>query len=164
MAFSDLIDQIEQGSGKFSLDKTYFINNATDMDITVTWSIKEPEARGAGTYHIKAGEKGGPYPQFLAYHIVKELVNREMQREGKAQFFASAIHRSPYEKKFLIEIEGDGTEDPFTAQIREQERRKILEEMKSSPISDAGYTSSESRRKAHKKKGIDDEFEGANRE
>lgn len=182
MAFSNLIEQIEQGTGKFDLDKQYFINNATDQDIEVKWAAKEPTARGHGTYLIKAGEKGGPYPQFLAYHIIKALVSREMQREGKARFFGSAEMRAPYEQKFLQEIHGN-VEDALTASIREQERAKLLREMQINPIVDGvGVTSSETRRLAHEeaqaladtmgqpaqkpaKKGKkdDQEFQGANR-
>lgn len=165
MAFSRLIESIEQGSGKFDLNRTYLIKNTTQEDIEVKWGAMEPDARGAGTYLIKAGEMGGPYPQFLAYHIVKALVSREMQRDGKAKFFGSAEMRAPYEDKYLQEVV-DGAEDPFTAKIREQEREKILSEMKSEPIVDSvGTTSSETRRKELKKKShTDEEFSGANRE
>jgi hypothetical protein len=163
MALSFLIEDIEKGTGKFDLNKTYFINNPTNEDVIVTWGAKEPEARGSGTYRIKSGEKGGPYPQFLAYHIVKALVSREMQKDGKAKFFGSATHRAEYEKKFLIEIEG-GEGDSFTASIREQERTKLLEEMKSQPISEGQVTSSETRRKAlGKKSHTDEEYAGANK-
>lgn len=172
MAFSNLIEQIEQGTGKFDLDKQYFINNASDQDIEVKWAAKEPTARGHGTYLIKAGEKGGPYPQFLAYHIVKALVSREMQREGKAKFFGSAEMRAPYENKFLQEIEGN-VEDAVTASIREQERAKLLVEMGQSPIAAEGVTSSETRRQAieqekeasaKKGKKSGKEFAGANQD
>lgn len=158
MSFSRLIEDIEKGSGKFDLEKTYFINNATDEDIIVTWGAMEPEARGAGTYKIKAGDKGGPYPQFLAYHIVKALVSREMIKDGKAKFFGSAELRAPYEDKFLVEIDQSDGEDPFTAAIREQERAKILEEMKTTSVASEGITSSETRREVVEKKK---EFEGA---
>lgn len=164
MAFSFLIDDIEKGTGKFSLTKSYFINNPTDEDIIVTWALKEPEARGSGTYIIKAGDKGGPYPQFLAYHILKALVSREMQKDGKSKFFGSAQMREPYEKKYLMEIEQkEGQEDPLTASIRAQERAKLMEEMKTQAVSADGYTSSETRRKALGKKSHTDEteFEGA---
>lgn len=164
MAFSRLIDKIEEGSGKFDLDKSYFINNTTDEDIEVKWGAMEPEARGAGTYIIKSGEKGGPYPQFLAYHIVKALVSREMMKDGKSKFFGSAEMRAPYEDKYLMEIEAVDGEDPLTSSIRAQERAKLLEELKTQPISAEGYTSSETRRKALKKKSPDEEFAGANRE
>ncbi len=152
MAFSNLIENIENGSWKFDLNRTYFINNSTKEEIVVKWGAKEPESRGAGTYTIKAGEKGGPYPQFLAYHIVKALVSREMQKDGKAKFFGSAEMRAPYEQKYLVEIEPGLAEDSFTAAIREQEREKLLKEMKAE--------------KPSKKKDKDDEtkeFEGANR-
>lgn len=165
MALSRLIEAIELGSGKFDLNKTYFINNSSNEDIEVKWGAMEPEARGSGTYLIKAGEMGGPYPQFLAYHIVKALVSREMQRDGKAKFFGSAEMRAPYEDKYLKEV-AEGTEDPFTSKIREQEREKILSEMKNEPIVDSiGTTSSETRRKALKKKShTDEEFAGANKD
>lgn len=162
MAFSRLIDRIEEGSGKFDNDKKYFINNASQEDIIVKWGDKEPEARGAGTYLIKAGEMGGPYPQFLAYHIVKALVSREMQRDGKAKFFGSAEMRAPYEDKYLKEADA-GVEDTLTAQIRAQEREKLLAEFKSEPIASEGITSSETRRKAHKKTEEVEEFKGANK-
>ncbi len=151
MAFSRLIEAIELGTGKFDNDKSYFINNCTDEDIIATWALKEPEARGHGTYEIKAGEKGGPYPQFLAYHIVKALVSREMQKDGKSKFFGSAEMRAPYEDKYLIEIEKGEGEDPYTASIREQERAKLLAEMK--------VPAQRGRPKKAEK-----EFEGANRE
>lgn len=163
MAFSRLISKIEEGTGKFDLEKSYFINNSTDEDIIVTWALKEPEARGSGTYVIKAGDKGGPYPQFLAYHIVKALVSREMQKDGKSKFFGSAEMRAPYEDKYLMEIEVTDGEDPLTASIRAQEREKLLEEMKTQPISAEGYTSSETRRKAHGKKSPEEEYAGANK-
>lgn len=162
MAFSNLVELIERGEGKFDVNKTYIINNSTDEDIIVQWGAKEPEARGAGKYTIKAHEKGGPYPQFLAYHIVKALVSREMMKDGKSQFFGSAEMRAPYEKKYLIEVE-EGTEDPVTASIREQERAKLMAEMKNQPIASEGITSSETRRKNSKKKDDVEEFAGANK-
>lgn len=162
MAFSNLIEAIERGTGKFSLTKTYFINNPSDEDIIVTWGAMEPEARGSGTYKIKSGEKGGPYQEFLAFHILKTLVTREMQKDGKLKFFGSAAMREPYEKKYLIEItETEGKEDPIIATIREEERKKLIQEMKTQPISSEGYTSSETRRKSlGKKSHTDEEFEG----
>lgn len=167
MALSNLIENIEQGSGKFDTEKSYFINNSTDEDIEVTWAAQEPEAKGHGKYLIKAGERGGPYPQFLAYHIVKALVSREMMKEGKSQFFLSAEMRKPYEEKYLVEIEGN-PQDALTQSIREEERKKILEEMKTQPVSDGMVTSSETRRKAlekdkeTKKQKESKEFEDAN--
>jgi len=172
MAFSNLIEAIEKGTGKFDLTKTYFISNSSPEDIVVSWGLREPEARGSGTYTIKAGEKGGPYPQFLAYHIVKALVSREMQREGKGKFFGSAEMRAPYEQKYLIEIApGQEGENELIRQIREEERAKVLAELKTQPISSEGYTSSETRRQIledekprrgrPRKEGS--EFEGANR-
>ncbi len=125
------------------------------------WGKNEPEARGSGKYLIKAGEMGGPYPQFLAYHIVKALVNREMQRDGKSRFFGSAEFRMPYEQKFLKEAE-PGTEDAVTAKIRAEERARLMQELNSNPIAADGYTSSETRRKALKKKGIDEPYAEAN--
>lgn len=159
MAFSRLIEKIEEGSGKFDLQKQYFINNSTDEDIIVKWGVMEPEARGSGIYKIKAGEKGGPYPQFLAYHIVKALVSREMQKDGKSRFFGSAEMRAPYEDKYLLEIEA---EDPDIEQLEAQERAILATQ----PIAEEGYTSSETRRKYIKKaKPLDEveEFKGANR-
>lgn len=169
MALSRLIDAIEEGSGKFDINKTYFINNVSNEDIVVTWGAKEPEARGAGTYLIKAGEMGGPYPQFLAYHIVKALVSREMQKDGKARFFGSAEMRAPYEDKYLKEA-GPEAEDALTASIRAQEREKLQQEMKEQPIASEGITSSETRREAltapkrGRPKKETTEFEGANRD
>jgi hypothetical protein len=175
MAFSRIIEGIEKGSGKFDLERTFFINNSSNEDIIVSWGLKEPEARGSGTYTIRAGEKGGPYPHFLAYHIVKALVSREMQKDGKGRFFGSAEMRAPYEDKFLIEIApGDEQENPLIKQIREEERAKLVAEMQTQPISSEGYTSSETRRQAlegEKKRGRPrkettegpQEFEGANR-
>lgn len=160
MAFSRLIDRIEEGTGKFDLNKQYFINNSTNEDIIVSWALAEPEARGSGTYKIKSGEKGGPYPQFLAYHILKALVSREMVKDGKDKFFGSAEMRAPYEDKFLQEIH---EADPDTEQIQAQERAILATQ----PVAEDGYTSSETRRKALNKKSPTDEpeeeFEGANR-
>lgn len=170
MAFSKLIEDIENGTGKYDLNKSYYINNTTEEDIEVVWGAKEPEARGAGAYLIKAGEMGGPYPQFLAYHIVKALVSREMQRDGKARFFGTAEMRAPYEDKYLKEA-GPDAEDALTASIREQERAKLIEEMRSQPIVDSsGITSSETRRqifeeqkrKPGRPRKNTTEFEGAN--
>lgn len=160
MAFSNLIEKIEQGSGKFDLEKHYFVNNATEEDIIVKWGAMEPEARGSGTYTIKAGEMGGPYPEFLAFHIVKALVSREMQKDGKEKYFGTASMREPYETKFLKEADGNA-EEALVASIREQEREKILAEMKIQPVSESGITTSETRRKVGRPKK--EEFQGANR-
>lgn len=170
MAFSNLIRLIEEGTGRFDLEKTYFINNSTSEDIEVWWGKMEPEARGHGKYVIRAGEKGGPYPQFLAYHIVKALVSREMQRDGKSKFFGSAEMRAPYEEKYLIEItDGDQGENSLIAQIREEERAKLLRDMQTQPISSEGFTTSETRRRAlesekKRKPRQQKEFDGANRD
>ena len=164
MAFSNLDEAIFEGTGKYDNEKFYFINNTTKDDIEIWWAAHEPEARGHGKYLIKAGDKGGPYPQFLAYHILKALVSREMQKDGKQKQFGTAEFRKAYEEKFLQEADG-AVEDTYTAQIRAQERQKVMDELKNQPISEDGYTTSETRRKALKKKShTDDEFAGANRE
>ncbi|MDE2101558.1 MAG: hypothetical protein KGL39_30210 [Patescibacteria group bacterium] len=165
--FSNLYEEIEKGTGKFDVNKSYFVNNATNEDIVVSWAASEPEAKGSGIYTIRAGEKSGPFPQFLAYHIVKALVTREMQKDRKsASLVYSAQHRAPYEAKYLIPIEGN-PQDALTESIRSEERAKLLAELKNQPIAAEGMTSSESRRKALKRKSHTDEepkeFEGANR-
>lgn len=157
MAFSKLIDDIEHGEGVFDPSKRYIINNSTQEDIEVSWAAKEVQAPGHGRYLIKAGEMGGPYNQFLAYHILKHLVNREMQREGKATFIGSPMAREPYEKRFLQEVkEGEQVEDPIRARIREEERTKLMASMvginTEQAISDGGITTSETRRKNIEKK------------
>lgn len=155
MAFSRLIDEIENGQGKFDNNKQYLVKNLTNEDIIVTWGAKEPEARGSGTYVIREGQIGGPYPQFLAYHIVKELVNREMQKDGKSKFFGSAEHRAPYEDKYLEEVNGDVEEAKLQA-VRDQEREKVLNEIK------AGEEPAK-RKPGRPKKEEVVEFAGANR-
>lgn len=142
MAFSHLDKE-----GMYNNDKSYFVNNATNEDIEVVWAIKEPQARGSGKYLIKSGEKGGPYPEFLAYHIVRALVSREMQRDGKIQFMGSAEFRAPYEEKYLQDAP-EGSEDALSARIREEERAKLLAQMQITPIAEGSITSSETRRKA----------------
>lgn len=135
MAFSNLIEKIETGTGKFDISKQYMINNTTDEDIEVKWGAKEPEAKGSGTYLIKAGEMGGPYQQFLAYHIVKALVSREMMKAGKAKFYGSAEMRAPFEDKYLVEVK-QGEENPMIAKLREEERTKLVAEMNAEPTKD----------------------------
>lgn len=164
MAFSHLTEFIEQ-TGVFDNKKLYYINNASKEDITVKWGAKDPDARGAGTYTIRSGERGGPYPQFLAFHIVKSLVSREMLRDGKDKFFGSAEFRAPYEDKFLIEVEGESTEDPIIAEIRSQEREKLRKELADKPLADGATTTSETRRRALKRSSPTEEpkeFAGAN--
>lgn len=124
MAYSNFIEGVEKGSGMFDINKKYFINNSTDEDIEVRWGAKEPTARGAGTYLIKSGEVGGPYEEFLAYHITRALVSREMQKDGKQKFFGSGEMRAPYEKRFMIPVEEYAPKEEHkseeTEEIKEQ--------------------------------------------
>lgn len=156
MAFSRLLDDIETKEGVFDPDKKYYITNTTDEDIEITWAAGEPRAQGHGKYKIKVGEVGGPYPQFIAYHILRHLVNREMQKDGKTKLFGSASHRRPYEDRFLKEVVEEGGhptgEDPLRAKIREEERMKLMADMvginPTQAISEGTVTTSETRRKA----------------
>lgn len=153
MAFSSLIEDIETGQGKFDLKRNYYVNNSTEDDIVVSWASNQPEERGSGTYLIKSGEVGGPYPQFLAYHIVKKLVNREMQRDGKIAYFASALHRKPYEEKFLQEVEQPSP-------LANQETRYSSEEVSSVPA--PLQVQEHPKQRGRPRKQVK-EFEGANR-
>lgn len=153
MAYSQLLEDIALASGKFDKEKKYFINNWTSEDITVKWGAMQPDADGAGTYTIKAGELGGPYPQFLAYHICKHLVNRELINAGKVGSIANANVRIPLEEKTLRQVI-NGEEDPRVAAIRETERAKLMAEIGEKDDSES---------KIEKKRGRPKkEFAGAN--
>lgn len=158
MVFSYLLEEIEKGTGKFDVNRQFIINNATDEDIEVTWSLKQPEEKGAGTYKIRAGESGGPYPHFLAYHIVRALVSREMQKKGETRLFASAVHRRKYEEKYLQEVtpKQEAQIDEKESALAERIRREVLASLKKADAPKRGRP----------KKSNDEpegEFVGANR-
>lgn len=165
MAYSHLTEAIERSTGKFSKQQ-YFVSNPTKEDITIGWALREPEAPMSGSYTIKSGDFGGPYPQFLAYHIVKHLTNREIINDGKEATIANPNVRDEYESKYLKPVV-EGEEDPRVTLIREEERHRLEEEIKVAAGADAGITSSETKRELIEEKKAakaKKEFEGANAE
>ncbi len=159
MAYSSLIDDIEKSTGKYSKDKKYYINNWSNEDITVKWGAHQPEAEGSGTYTIKSGELGGPYPQFIAYHITRHLVNREIIKSGKNGSIGNVNVRTPLELKTLREVV-EGEEDPRISIIREQERAKLVDKSKKdAPTQDVSHEIDLPKKKVGRPRK---EFEGAN--
>ncbi len=128
--------------GKYDPRRNFAVTNWSDEDITVTWVSEVQAEQGlvdgpAIDYTLAAGEVK-TYPQYLAYHFTKVLVDREMskiamkapadtkERERLEMAVANKDSRKPFEDKTIQEVIA-GQESPEVTAMRAQIRRELIE-------------------------------------
>ena len=95
--------------------KRFIFNNWTSEDFTGSWG-------GVHTI-VKAGDTK-ELPMSLAYVFTKHLVDRELQKVGKANLLGVDEERAPLEAKTMTEI-GEGTDSPALSALKEKIRAEI---------------------------------------
>ena len=121
--------------------KMFAVTNWSDEDITVNWKDAGVGGTGDNFYTLHAGEVK-TYPQYLAYYITKEFVDREMYKEAakmpnnpdgspsklreRAEMaVANKDKRKPYEDKTIQEVL-EGQESPEVTAMRAEIRKKLI--------------------------------------
>lgn len=125
--------------------RMFAVTNWSEEDITVNWADPGPQGLGDTFYTLHAGEVK-TYPQYIAYYITEQLVDREMyrdaakspsnpdgspskQRERLEMAVANKETRRPYEDKTIQEIV-EGQESPEVTAMRAEIRKKLILEGK----------------------------------
>lgn len=115
----------------------FAVTNWSDEEITVNWR----DDNGDNFYTLHPGEVK-TYPQYLAYFITRQFVDREMnkdaakapnnadgtpsrQRERLEMAVANADMRKPYEDKTIQEVI-PGKESPEVTAMRAQIRKELI--------------------------------------
>lgn len=122
----------------FNNERRYIFSNWSNEDFTGLWEGKE--------HKIKAGEVK-EFPMYLAFHLCKHFVDREMNKSGKSNFMGDDGARKEYEEKTITEITGS-TESPALAALKAQ----IKEELKEAE----GKVTKKKEEKAEKKAEFED--------
>lgn len=127
--------------GLFDPKRNFAVTNWSDEDITVNWRDPGPDGTGDNFYTLHAGEVK-TYPMYLAYHITREFVDREMgrdatkvpnnpdgsyskQRERLEMAVGNREARKPYEDKTMQEVI-PGQESPEITRMRAEIRKKLI--------------------------------------
>lgn len=126
--------------GQYDPRRNFAVTNWSDEDFSATW-------RGDDNvdveYVLHAGEVK-TYPQYLAYYITKNFVDREMskvalkkkagskERENAEMAVANKDMRKPFEEKTIQEVVA-GQESPEIAAMREQIRKELVAKGNLSP-------------------------------
>lgn len=125
--------------GLYDPKRMFAITNWSDEDFTVNWK----DDTGDNFYTLHAGEVK-TYPQYLAYYMCKNFVNREMskdaakapnnpdgspsrQRERLEMAQVNPDLRKPYEDKTMQEVVA-GQESPEVTAMRAEIRKKLIAE------------------------------------
>jgi len=101
----------------FDNSRKFIFSNWTDEDFDCVWAGE--------TISVKKGETK-EYEMFLAYHLCKHLVDREMNKDGHSAFTSVEEKRTPYEEKTIAELH-IGTDSPALATLKEQIRKEVKE-------------------------------------
>lgn len=102
----------------FDNSRRFIVSNWTPEEFTGKWDGTE--------YTIPAGTTK-EFPMYLAFHLTKHLVDREMNRDKKSSLAGIDEERKPYEDKTLAEITLD-TDSPALAALKEQIRAEVAEQ------------------------------------
>ena len=86
----------------FNNDKQFIVTNWSKDDFTGHWAGQ--------AFTIKAGESR-QFPMYLAFHLTKHFVDREMIKEGKERLLAVEEARKDYEDKTMGEL-SEGMDSP----------------------------------------------------
>lgn len=123
--------------GLYDPKRQYAVTNWSDEDLTVNWR----DDSGDNLYTLHAGEVK-TYPQYLAYYITTQFVDREMykdaekvpnnadgsasrQRERLEMAVANKDMRKPYEDKTIQEVLA-GKESPEVTAMRAKIRQELI--------------------------------------
>ena len=104
----------------FDNDVRFVFSNWTNEDFIGKWETTFTT--------IKAGETM-ELPMYKAYNFCKHLVDREMNREGKANLMGNDDARKSFEDKTIAEITA-GTDSPAMLALKEKIRAE-MEDVKS---------------------------------
>jgi len=126
--------------GVYDPKKMFAVTNWSEEDFTINWK----DDTGDNVYNLKAGDVR-VYPQYLAYHITKNFVDREMykiaekeqdprNRERLGMAVSNKELRKPYEDKTLKEVKA-GEESPEVSAMRAKIRAEIEAENSMKTIS-----------------------------
>lgn len=127
--------------GKYDPNRNFAVTNWSEEDITVTWKSEVMAEKGLidgpeVQHTLHAGEIK-TYPQYLAYYITKNLVDREMykiaksatpdskERERLEFAVANKDLRKPFEDKTMQEVI-EGQESPEITAMRASIRRELI--------------------------------------
>lgn len=129
----------DKGQGMvYDPKRKFAVTNWSNEDVTANWADPGPNGTGDNFYTLHAGETK-TYPQYLAYFITEQFVDREMykaadkeakdtrQRERLEMAVANKDMRKPYEDKTLQEVI-EGKEDPEVTAMRAEIRKKLIQE------------------------------------
>lgn len=125
--------------GLYDPKRNFAVTNWSDEDITVNWK----DDTGDNLYTLHAGEVKA-YPQYLAYYITKNFVDREMYKDaakipnnpdGTASKGRERLEfavqnkdlRKPYEDKTMQEVI-PGKESPEVTAMRAKIRQELIVE------------------------------------
>lgn len=108
----------------YSDSNRYLFTNWTNEDFEGSW--------GGVKRTVKAGEYI-EVPEYLAFHYTKHLVDREIQRDNKAQFMGVEEVRLPYEAKTMTLI-AEGNDSPALASLKEKIKKETQAEMKNADV------------------------------
>lgn len=102
----------------FDNERRFVFSNWTSEDFTGRWDNVD--------YLVPAGTTK-EFPMYLAFHLTKHLVDREMNRDKKSSLAGIDEERKPYEDKTMVEITL-GTDSPALAALKEQIRAEVEEQ------------------------------------
>lgn len=122
----------------FDNSRRFIVNNWTAEDFTGRWDNVD--------YLIPAGTTK-EFPMYLAFHLTKHLVDREMNRDKKSSLAGIDEERKPYEDKTLAEITLD-TDSPALAALKEQIRAEVADQEAGSEKNAPKVTKSKTVKKA----------------
>lgn len=127
--------------GVYDPRRNFAITNWSDEDFTISWTGEATNATGlvdgvSVEYTVQAGEVK-TFPQYLAYYIATNLVDREMykianaapadskERERLEMAVANKDLRKPFEDKTIQEVIA-GQESPEVTAMREKIRAELI--------------------------------------
>ena len=126
----------------FNNDKQYIVTNWSKEDFTATW---------AGQAHtIKTGESR-QFPEYLAFHLTKHFVDREMTKDGKERLTGVEEARKEYEDKTMGEL-SEGMDSPAIQLLKE----RIRQEIEGDKVDEDGDPRTKNKKKPAKKKEVEE--------
>ena len=130
-------------TGLYDPKRTFAVTNWSDEVFSANWADPGPDGTGDNVYTLHPGEVK-TFPQYLAYYITKNFVDREMYKDAakvgnnpdgtssKARERAElAVNnrdmRKPYEDKTMQEVIA-GKESPEVTAMRAEIRKQLIVE------------------------------------
>ena len=106
-----------QNPDTFNNERRFIFSNWSSEDFIGQW--------GGIEYPVKKGETK-EFPMYLAYHLTKHFVDREMSKSGKSSLLGVDEARKEYEDKTMAEIVA-GVDSPALATLKEEIRKEVVE-------------------------------------